>query len=283
MIRKFATVSRSAAIRTMVLVTILAGATIVLAQQTPAPPASTQAAGQQTSQPPASASGGGQQPSAQAPAGQPSGSQEASAEEIGPRHKVKPKEYTNWTFNVGGGASLASGTTEKFVRSGGPVAAVGVARNYSKYFGIRADFQFDNLPLKDSALLLAQAPGATSHVYSFMLNPIIYVPVNPEWSGYFVIGPSYFHRSGKLDSSTVVPGSGCNAFWDWWGTCFNGSIPLTRSFLNTSQNELGVDFGAGVARKITSKVELYGEVRYLHGSGGGRTTDLRPITVGVRW
>ena len=44
-----------------------------------------------------------------------------------------------------------------------------------------------------------------------------------------------------------------------------------------------VNFGAGVARKITSRVELYGEVRYLHGSGGGRTTDLRPITVGVRW
>lgn len=186
-------------------------------------------------------------------------------------------------FNVGGGASLTNGTTEKFVRSGGPIGAAGVARNYSKYFGFRADFQFDNLPLRDSALLLGQAPGGTSHVYSFTLDPIINIPVNPEWSGYLLIGPGYFHRSGKLDSSTVVPGVACNAFWDWWGTCIGGSIPLNRGFLNTSQNEFGVNFGAGVARKITSKVELYGEFRFLHGSGGGRTTDLRPITVGVRW
>jgi hypothetical protein len=284
MIRKFATVSRSR----VFLATILAGGTMffsqwVAAQQTsqdtstqsapapsPAPPA-----GQQSSAPPPSAP--------QANSQQSSGSQEASTEEIGPRHKVKPKEYKNWTFNVGGGASLTNGTTEKFVRSGGPIGAAGVARNYSKYFGLRVDFQWDNLPLRDSALLLAQAPGATSHVYSFTLDPIINIPVNNDWSGYFLIGPGFFHRSGKLDSSTVVPGVACNAFWDWWGTCFNGSIPLNKEFLSTSQNQFGEDFGGGIARKITPKIELYGEFRYLHGSGGGRTTDLRPITVGVRW
>ena len=281
MIRKFATVSRSGVVGATVLATILAGATMVFAQaQTPTQPVPAQptpaqpASSQPTSTPNAQ----------QAPAGQQSsGSQEASAEEIGPRHKVKPKEYKDWVFNVGGGASLTNGTTEKFVRSGGPIGAAGVARNYSKYFGFRADFQFDNLPLRDSALLSAQAPGATSHVYSFTLDPIINIPVNPDWSGYIVIGPGYFHRSGKLDSSTVVPGVACNAFWNWWGTCIGGSIPLNRGFLNTSQNEFGVNFGAGVARRITSKIELYAEFRYLHGSGGGRTTDLRPITMGVRW
>jgi len=267
---------------------ILAGATMFFSQR-----AAAQQASPDTSAPSTPAQGAAppaaQQPSAQQSSAQPangqqsSASQEASPEEIGPRHKVKPKEYKNWTFNVGGGASLTNGTTEKFVRGGGPIGAAGLARNYSKYFGLRVDFQWDNLPLRDSALLLAQAPGATSHVYSFTLDPIINIPVNPEWSGYFLIGPGYFHRSGKLDSSNVVPGVACNAFWDWWGTCFNGSIPLNKQYLSTSQNEFGVDFGGGIARRITPKIELYGEFRYLHGSGGGRTTDLRPITVGVRW
>jgi opacity protein-like surface antigen len=267
MIRKFATVPGF--VPALILVTILAGAPTVHAQQTPA-------------QPPAEPQPPAQQPPAQQPADQ-SSSQEASPEEATPKRKTKPHDYNNWTFNVGGGASLTNGVTTKYVRGGGAIAAAGVARNFSKYLGFRADFQWDNLPLRNSALQLAQAPGATSHVYSFTLDPIINIPVTKVWSGYFVIGPAYYHRSGKLDSSTAVPGSACNAFYAWWGTCFAGSLPLNKSFLSASQNEFGLNFGAGVARKITSKFELYGEFRYLHGTHNGITTDLRPITIGLRW
>jgi len=271
MIRKFATVPQFRVALLLILVTILAGATTVHAQQTPA------------SQPPA------QQPPAQQPPAQPksstqqSSTQEASTEDTGPTRKLKVKDYKNWTFNAGGGASLTNGTTRTFVRGGGGVAAAGVARNYSKYFGFRLDFQFDNLPLRNSALELAQAPGATSHVYSLMLDPIINLPVTKAWGGYLLAGPSYFHRSGKLDSSTAIPGSACNAFFTWWGTCFNSSLPLNGKFLNASQNQFGENFGGGVTRKIRSNIEIYAEFRYLHGKRSGITTDLRPITVGVRW
>ena len=148
-----------------------------------------------------------QQPSAQQPADQ-SSSQEASTEETTRTRKAKVHDYKNWTFNVGGGASLTNGTTTKFVRGGGIIGAAGVARNYGKYFGFRLDFQLDNLPLRNSALGLAQAPGATSHVYSFTLDPIINIPVTKVWSGYAVFGPGYFHRSGKLDSSDRGSGNG---------------------------------------------------------------------------
>jgi len=267
MSRKFARVSGFRVVLALISVTILAGATTVHAQQTAAPPP-----------PPAQ-----QPPAQQQPANQPSSSQEPSTEEVGPVRKPKVKDYKNWTFNVGGGGSLTNGETTKFVRGGGGIAAAGVARNYSKYFGFRLDFQFDNLPLRTSALQQAQAPGATSYVYSFTLDPIINIPVTKVWSGYIVAGGSFFHRSGKLDSSTAIPGSACNPFFTWWGNCFNASLPLNSKFLSASQNEWGDNFGAGVARKIRPNIEIYGEFRYLHGTHSGITTDLRPITVGVRW
>ncbi len=127
-----------------------------------------------------------------------------------PGRKPKVKDYQNWAFNVGGGASLTAGTTKTFVRGGGGIAAAGVARNYSKYFGFRADFQWDNLPLRNSALQLAQAPGATSHVYSLMIDPIINVPVTKVVGLLLSGGASFYHRSGTLDSSTAIPGSACN-------------------------------------------------------------------------
>ena len=187
---------------------------------------------------------------------------------------------------MGGGGSLTNGTTRTFVRGGGGVAAAGVARNYGRYFGLRADVQFDNLPLRNSALQLAQAPGANDHVYSVMVDPIFNIPATKNWSGYFLVGPSYLHRSGKLDSSGAVPGAGCNPFWEWWGACYGGapgSLRADGKFLKSSLNQYGENFGVGIAHKIRPNVEIYAEFRYLHGTRHGITTDLRPITVGVRW
>ena len=281
MIRKFATVLGFRVAPALILATILAGASAVHAQQTPdqsstpqQPPAQAQPDSQQS---------GAQQSGTQQSSAQQSSTQEATPEESQPGRKIKVKEYKNWTFNVGGGASLTNGNTKNFVRGGGGLAAAGVARNYGKYLGVRLDFQWDNLPLRNTALALAQAPSATSHVYSLMLDPIINLPVTKTWGGYILAGPAYFHRSGSLDSSTAIPGSACNNFFEWWGSCFAGSLPLSGKFLHSSQNEFGYDFGGGVTRKIRPNIEIYGEFRYLHGKRGGITTDLRPISVGVRW
>lgn len=269
MIRKFATVP---GLGLALLTVVLAGAPIVCAQQTPAQGNSAQQQQQPADQPQA-------QPQAE---GQQSSSQETAQEEI-PIHKTKPKLYKDWVFNGGVGASLTSGTTRTFARSGGGIVAAGAARNFSQYFGLRLDFQFDNLPLRDSALQLAGATGATDHVYAVTFSPIINLPVTRVWSGYIIFGPAFFHRSGKLDSSTVIPGTPCTAFFAWWGRCFAGNVPANGQFLHSSLNQAGENFGGGIARKVHNDMEVYAEFRYFHGTHGGVTTDLRPITIGVRW
>jgi hypothetical protein len=282
MIRKFAMVlSFRVVLAVMFFAAILAGPSDVDAQESPAQ----QAPAQQTSAQQAGDQPGAAQSSSsqQQPDNQQPSSQEPSPEETSSRRRAKPRDYKPWAFNVGGGGSLTSGTTRTFARGGGGVAAAGVARNYSKYFGFRLDVQFDNLPLRNSALQLAQAPGANDHVYSAMLDPIFNIPATKQWSGYFLVGPSYFHRSGKLDSSMAIPGSACNSFWVWWGACYAGGLRLDGKFLRSSQDEFGENFGGGIARKIRPKVEIYGEFRLLHGTHNNITTDLRPVTIGVRW
>lgn len=219
-----------------------------------------------------------QAPGSQQPAGQENPEAESTS-----RRKVRPHEYRTWTFNVGIGANLPSGTTNTFVRGGGAVGQAAAARNYSKYFGFRLDFLWANLPLRASALQLAQAPTGTDYVYGLTLDPIFNVPVTKKYTGYALIGPAFYHRTGSLDSSTAVRGTECNPFWIWWGTCFAGSIPLEKNFLSTHQNEFGLNFGGGVARKVTPRLEIYGEFRYEHGKHNNLTTDFRPVTIGVRW
>jgi len=264
MIRKFVRISGF--VVQSCLLAALAGVSPIHAQDAPAQQPSTP----QTQQQPAQ------------PAGQ-AGNQEAPPEETGPIRKKKPKGFNNWSFNAGGGASLTNGNTEHFVRGGGGVAAFGVARNAGRYVGLRLDFQFDNLPLRSSALQAAQAPGATDHAYTLMLDPIVNIPVSRVWGGYVLGGGTYLHRSGKLDSSSAIPGSACNNFFLWWGHCFNSSLPINGNFLHSSLNQFGANFGGGITRKLTPKFELYGEFRYVHAKHDGVTTDFRPITVGLRW
>jgi hypothetical protein len=288
MIRKFAAVPGCRVVPAFIfLATILAGAKVVCAQQ----PADQPASQQQPAQPPAQQQPSDQQPAAQPPAARqpanpqpatPQSSEQEPAPEESTQRAPKPKGFNNWSYNVGGGVSITEGTT-KLARSGGGVAAGGAARNFNKYFGFRADFQWDDLPLRNTALELAQASGATSHVYTLMINPIINLPVTKEWGGYLIFGPAYFHRSGRLDSSTSEPGSGCNQFFSWWGRCYNSILPLNGNFLSESVNEFGEDFGGGITHVIRPNIEIYGEFRILHGSHNGITTDLRPITLGVRW
>ena len=266
MIQEFATVPGSRVALALILATILAGATAVHAQETPA------------QQPPA------QQPPAQTqPESPQSSSQETAADETMPGRKPKVKDYKNWTYDIGGGGSFARGTTGNYVRSGAVFATAGVARNYSKYFGLRVDFLWNNLPLRNSALQLAQAPGATSYVYTFSFDPIVNIPMTKSWGGYFLGGANFYHRSGSLDSSTAIPGSACTPFFAWWGTCSGVSLPINGKFLDASMNQFGENVGGGVTYKIRPNIQIYGEWRLLHGKGGGSTTDLRPITFGVRW
>src|SRR4051794_38729645 len=180
-------------------------------------------------------------PQAQTPqADQQSSSSQETQEEVGPvRKKKQAHPYNKWTFNVGGGASLTNGNTQNFVRGGGGVAAVGATRNANRYLGLRLDFQFDNLPLRTSALQAAQASSANSHAYTLMLDPIINIPISSNWGGYVLGGPTFLRRSGKLDNSSAIPGSACNSFFLWWGHCFNNSLPINGNFLHASQNEFG--------------------------------------------
>ena len=260
MIGKFATASALMLLVLMIVLVEQGSSQTAPAGQTPAAPLSTE-------QTPAQASGTAQEP----------------ADEESTSRRKKVRDYKTWNYNVGAGANLDSGTTKTFVRGGGFVGTAGVARNGNKYLGLRADFIFANLPLRTSTLELAQASGATSYMLGVTLDPVLNFSVTSKYGGYVLIGPGFYHRSGSLNSDTTVPGSPCNTFWTWWGTCFNSSLPLNGKFVDASQNQFGYNFGGGVTRKMPSGVELYAEFRFTHGSHNGITTDVRPITIGVRW
>ena len=211
MIGKFATASALSLVMITILLLGQGIAQVRATGQTAATPDS--AAQQPAAQQPAAQQPAAQQPAAQQPA---SDQEPAEEESSSSRHKAKPRDYKNWSYNVGLGANVDSGTTKTYVRGGGGVASAGVARNANKYFGLRGDFFFADLPLRDSSLLLAQAGSASSYFFALTVGPVINIPVTKLWGGYLLFGPGYYHRMGNL-KRTPLPGSTCNGFYEWWG------------------------------------------------------------------
>jgi len=119
---KFASVTATARVLVLLVLTSLV-LTILLGAQGFA---QTTPADQTPATPPATPAPAAQQPAPPTPAAQkPDSSQEPADEETTARRK-RVHDYKNWSYNVGAGASLNSGTTRTWVRQGGFVGAAGV-------------------------------------------------------------------------------------------------------------------------------------------------------------
>ena len=166
MIRKFATVPGYRVVLTLIWMTILAGATTVHAQQTPAQPASGAAAAARP---------------AQQPDNQPVQQSGSFARRVDARAQAQSQGLQELGHSTWAAERVSPAERPEFCarrrRRRQPLASLATTTSISDS---ALDFQLDNLPLRDSALQLAQAPSATSHVYTLMLGPIINHSASPR-------------------------------------------------------------------------------------------------------
>ncbi len=243
------------------------------AQQPATQPSTSQTAPEQQS---SSGSAAGQQPTSS------SAGQASEEPEITARRRRAPV-FSKYEFNVGVGADLGAGVTQDFIKGGALTLNAGAARNFNHIFGFRLDFFYADLPLRANALQIAQASTGTNRAFAFTLDPIFNIPVSQHYGGYLILGPDYIHRSGSLTKSVGAVGGFCNAFWTWWGNCNVFGLPPNRTFLSTSVDQYGYNYGAGLYRRFENNHQIYLDFRALHGTEQGVTTDFRTLTLGVRW
>ena len=87
------------------------------------------------------------------------------------------KDYKNWAYNVGGGASLTNGNTAHYVRGGGGIAAPEWPATPTSILDCASTSSSTIFPCARPRCRPRRRPGATDHVYSLTLGPIINIPV----------------------------------------------------------------------------------------------------------
>ena len=187
-------------------------------------------------------------------------------------------EYSKWLFNIGGGIGFPQGDISNFVNDGGNFV-VGGGMNFSRWFGIDTEYMWHDLPInsRTKALLTTPDASARQHVWSF--NPIVHMEGH-KLGAYLIGGIGWYHRSGE----TTTPGIGvvCDPYWSWWFGCTLGQVNFVTG--SRSSNAFGENIGAGITFRLgQSHAKFYTEARYHHAGYNDVSTQLLPLTFGIRW
>jgi hypothetical protein len=74
----------------------------------------------------------------------------------------------------------------------------------------------------------------------------------------------------------------CDPYWSWWFGCTIGSVSIVTG--STSANAFGENIGGGLTYRLgESNWKIYTEVRYHHAAYNKVSTNLLPLTFGIRW
>ena len=189
------------------------------------------------------------------------------------------QDYSKWLFNIGGGIGFPQGNLSSFVNNGSNVV-VGGGINFNQIFGVDSEFMWHDLPINSMTKQFLQTPGASARQYAWTFNPIVHFPIGHKFGAYAIGGIGWYHRSGE----TTTPGVGviCDPYWSWWFGCTLGSVNFVTGSRNA--NSFGENIGGGLTFRFgESHLKFYTEVRYHHAGYNKVSTNLLPLTFGIRW
>jgi hypothetical protein len=210
----------------------------------------------------------------------------------GNRYPDYTSRWSHLAFEAGAGFTAPVGNTAHGWETYGYNIRVGAGWNFTKHFGTLIEYQWNRDKIPGSTLTaLAEANGLTQplngnvNVWSFTIDPIIYMPVTHTLGGYVTGGGGFYRKVTNF--TQLFPAETCYFY------CYIGFFPTTVA--HSSSNQGGLNIGLGGYWKAfgeDSNAKLYSEVRYVwvdspvaspkdpYGSG---TQSTIPVTFGIRF
>jgi hypothetical protein len=195
--------------------------------------------------------------------------------------------FNRFNFTVGGGLGIGRHEVADFVgNSYFGVAGGGV--NFSRLFGVDAEYMYYNLNLRPSVSLAESLNDPSGNLQSISLNGIVNVPRHyGKLGAYGIFGLGFYRRSVSANREVLTPPLPCQPAWvRWWGiNCFNGGLNGQQTLSSFSKDAGGFNFGGGVTYRLNHlyNSKLFIEYRYHRAYHSDGETIVMPVTFGLRW
>jgi hypothetical protein len=193
---------------------------------------------------------------------------------------------SRFNFNAGGGFAFGNGDVGKFTdTSYNAVAGGGLNLNHT--LGVRAEYMYYNLAIKDSVKQFQGLQGASGNLQSITLNGFANFPVSGRWEVYGIGGGGFYRRSVSAPSKFLAANTVWQPAWIWWGITHddNNLVSPAQTLSSHAISAGGFNFGGGITYRVPNfhHVKLYAEARYHRAYTGTSHTTVFPVTFGVRW
>lgn len=181
----------------------------------------------------------------------------------------------------GAGFTVPTGNTRTWQNTGYNIR-FGAGWMFKPAIGLMAEYTFDGSNIPNSTLNRLSEPGGHVHIWSLTLDPILYIHPSGRLIPY-VTGGGGFYRKVTTFTQPVFIGNECDFFYG----CFPVYQNVTLSHFSSNQG--GENIGAGAAWKLsdTGRAKIFAEVRFVHvdspTKGGSGTSNMIPVTFGLRW
>ena len=192
--------------------------------------------------------------------------------------------FHHWAIEAGAGFSAPIGNT-KGTQTTGYNVKLGGGWNFSRRFGVLAEYEFNRLGIPSSVLAASGAPQGNAHLWGLTLDPVYYYKTTGAWGGY-VTGGGGFYRKLTSFTEPVFLGIGC----DFYGYCYPQYANVTLSHFSSNQG--GANIGTGITHNIgDGGAKIYAEARYVFVNSpkptatafGSGTVSMIPVTFGIRF
>ena len=196
--------------------------------------------------------------------------------------------FNRYNFTVGGGLGVGRGEVAAFVGNSYHGVAGG-GMNFSRMFGIDAEYMYYELNLRPSVRNSQSLPGASGNLQSVTLNGIVNAPLHGRVGVYGIFGIGFYRRSVSANKEVLAPGTLCQPAWGrWWDIACSGQPPTVttqQTLSSLTKDAGGFNFGAGVDYRLKHlyNAKVFVEGRYHRAYQSDGQTSVFPITVGLRW
>jgi hypothetical protein len=192
--------------------------------------------------------------------------------------------FHHLAIEAGAGFSPPIGNT-KGTQTTGYNIKLGGGWNFSRRFGVLAEYEFNRTGIPNSVLAASGAPEGNVHLWGLTIDPVYYYKTTGAWGGY-VTGGGGFYRKLTSFTEPVFLGIGC----DFYGYCYPQYANVTLSHFSSNQG--GASIGTGLTHNLgDGGAKIYAEARYLFVDSpkptatafGSGSVSMIPVTFGIRF
>lgn len=182
-------------------------------------------------------------------------------------------------IEAGAGFNAPIGNDTPYITWGGNFTG-GVGLHFFQRFTLLGEFQFMDNKLPGAFIAAGGGQGGNAHIFSLTVDPVIDLFPKRTNSVYMTGGGGFYHKSTNFTVQECC---------DFYG------YPVNVTTNGFSSNQGGLNIGLGFTHRLggvygDGQMKLFGEARYVYmhtplitETNGLGTTELIPVTFGVRW